>query len=247
MLGQPSAVANSPMGEIAIFVSSSCDSGMNWNLWMKTYSNSAWGGWSSSGGGWPSSVSVASAPGRFDLLECWGQDLYWLSFSGNTWADWIRVDSCKSGIPSVTEPRNGLIHVVMRDTAGIIWRTIWDSSLGKWSGWVSLKNSVPAKYDPTTITNANGDVHVFYFGTDDKIYGHDERVPSTSGLNEENQKSSSGEITSNDNTTNIPLLIGVSIASVAGIAIIIGIIVFLRKLKKDTQSLEQYTEALPLE
>jgi len=57
------------------------------------------------------------------------------------------------------------------------------------------------------------------------------------------KKSQEGKTTLND-TTNIPFLVGVSIAAVAGIAMIIGITLFVRKLKKDSQFNEDHTVAL---
>ena len=115
---------------------------------------------------------------RYDLMVR-GDDglIYHKYWNGSAWSNWGSIGAPPVGAassPAVTAPAANNLQVFVRGGDNRIWINYWlngtGSAPGGWSGWGAIPNTGNATWAPAATYGADGQVDVFYTGTDKATY-----------------------------------------------------------------------------
>jgi hypothetical protein len=166
--GKPSAVAVN--NDIYLFVK-----GLNNQIYMNRKTAGGWSGFTDIGGITTHGPEAIWDGGRIRLFVRAGDSLIYqrsYNVSSNTWTNWSSVGGFTRDSLASALAGNTLYLFAKGDAADNNLYVNTASNIGSdvliWSGWLSLGGII--KGSPAAAMDANGKIHVFVQGQDDRIY-----------------------------------------------------------------------------
>jgi uncharacterized protein YvpB len=132
------------------------------------WEDSAWNGWTATGGLTSNTAVVNSGPNRMSVFGRGEDNALWIrSWDGTTWGGWSSLGGALTSDPAAVSWGTDRIDVLVRGTDMGLYHRYWSGG-NNWSGWEALGGILASA--PTVASWGPGRLDIFARGADDALW-----------------------------------------------------------------------------